>query len=339
MFHFGYNFTVIQKKFKRKYIMKRKLFTSVIACGLLFASSSIQAKTDTKKLVQKELKKSRKTFKQAPKEILDGLTESSKAMQSLVEKKSDAAKKHLQNAIANFDKALKSDPSLDIIPIDERIDTYANLSPNEEIEKAIKLAGELVKNHRLSEARVALAPLRDEMIIKTVSMPIKVFPIAAKDALKALKKGDDKKAVALLAEGYSTLVIEEVLIPIPLLEAQDFMIEAALLGKDKEEASKLLDAASDALDRATLFGYTSKYAPEYKVLHEDIKTIQKELKGKNPVVKLFDKLKEKFTSLLHKHEAKHEVENYQKKEAVKALKERKIFKNDAKSDAEKTIKK
>ncbi len=319
--------------------MKRTLFTSIVACGLLFSASNMQAKTNTQQLVQKEAQKSQEAFKQAPKEILDALTESSKAMQSLVEKKSDAAKKHLQNAIANFDKALKNDPNLDVIPIDERIDTYANLSPNEEIEKAIKLAGELVKNHRLSEARVALVPLRDEMIIKTVSMPIKLFPLAAKEALKALDKGDDKKAVALLAEGYSTFVIEEVLIPIPLLEAQDLMTEAALLGKEKrEEASKLLDAASDALDRATLFGYTSKYAPEYKVLHEDIKTIQKELKGKNPVVKLFDKLKEKFTSLLHKNEAKHEVESYQKKEAVKALKERKIFKNDAKSDAEKTIK-
>ncbi len=320
--------------------MKRTLFISIIACGLLFATSNIQAKTNTQQLIQKEAQKSQKDFKQAPKEILDGLTESSKAMQSLQEQKSDEAKKHLQNAIANFDKALKNDPSLDIIPIDERIDTYANLSPNKEIEKAIKLVGKLVENHQLSEARATLAPLRDEMVIKTISMPIKLFPLATKDALKALDKGNNKKAIALLAEGYSTFVIEEVLIPIPLLEAQDFMIEAALLGKEKkEEASKLLDEASDALDRATLFGYTDKYAPEYKVLHEDIKTIQKELKGKNPVVKLFDELKEKFTSLLHKNKAKHEVESYQKKEAVKALKESGIFKNDAKSDTEKTIKK
>jgi len=82
---------------------------------------------------------------------------------------------------------------------------------------------------------------------------------------------------------------------LPLFESADLITAASKVAKEnKTQALKYLDAASDTLDVAEKLGYVSKSATTYKVLHEEIKKVQKEIKGKNEAEKLFDSLKEKF---------------------------------------------
>jgi len=260
-------------------------------------------------------------------------------MQSLQHKKVDEAKKQLKTATEKFDLALKNDPTLDIVPLDERIAVFENLASAKEIKHILTSTQELLSHYKLNEARASLAPLRDEMDIETVSLPMKVFPIATKDALKALNKDDTKAAVVIMAEAYNTFLVENAVIPLPLLKAQDLIADAASLDKSKkEEATKLLDGAKEELDRANLLGYSSKHSPEYKALVESIDAIKKEIKGKNVIEKLYDKLKEDFVSLVHKNKAEKEINKYQQKEAIKARKESGKFLNEAKEDENKTIK-
>ena len=260
-------------------------------------------------------------------------------MQSLQNKKLNEAKKQLKIATEKFDLALKNDPTLNIVPLDEQIAVFETLASTKEIQHSLTEIKELLTQYKLNEARVTLAPLKDEMDIKIVSLPMKVFPIATKDALNALNKGDNKVAMVIMAEAYNTFLVENAVIPLPLLKAQDLIANASSLDKSKkDEATKLLDGAKEELERANLLGYTSKHSLEYKALVDAIDTVKKEIKGKNVVEKLYDKLKEDFVSLVHKNKAEKDVNKYEEKEAIKAHKESEKFVNEAKKDENKTIK-
>ncbi len=319
--------------------MKKRLLLSTLTAGLLLSTTIIQAKTDTKTLIKEEITQTQKNFKKAPKEITEALNATSIAMQNLQNKKIDEAKKQLKIATEKFDLALKNDPTLNIVPFDEQITVFENLSTVKEINNILKLTQELLKQHRLNEVRVALAPLKDEIDIQTISLPMKIFPMATKDALNALNKGDSKTAILTMAKAYNTFLIEEAIIPLPLLKAQDLIIDASNLDKNKkEEAIKLLDNAKEELERANLLGYTTKHSPEYKALVDAINNIEKEIKGKNVVEKLYDNIKNDFVSLVNKSEAEKNVNKYEDKESIEAIKKSKDFINEAKKDENKTIK-
>jgi mono/diheme cytochrome c family protein len=260
-------------------------------------------------------------------------------MQNLQHNKIDEAKKYLKQATDNFNKALKDNPALDILPLDESIEVYENLASAEEIKHTLTLAQEYLIHYKLDAARVALAPLKDEMDIKTISIPMKVFPLATQNALDALNKGDTQKAMAIMAEGYNIFIIEEAVIPLPLLSAQELIVEASNLDKSKkDEATKLLEVAKNELEKAKVLGYTNSKTPEYKALNDAIDAVKKEIKGKNIVEKLYDDLKNAFTSLVHKikttkhNKAEAKVNAYEKKEASKAVKDTKNFESEAKQD-------
>ncbi len=105
--------------------MKKGFLLSAIACGVLMSTVSLQAKTDKKVLVQHEMDKQMQKHKQAPKEIIIGMQETFNALQALQKEDKTTAQQALQRAAESFDKALKADPTLDLIPIDERLQAFA----------------------------------------------------------------------------------------------------------------------------------------------------------------------------------------------------------------------
>jgi len=129
---------------------------------------------------------------------------------------------------------------------------------------------------------------------------MKLYPASTKAALDALNKGDKKAALTALAEGFGTLVRSQIVIPTPLLTAEDLIIEASQLDKrKKDDAQKLLNTAKEELKRATLLGYTKKHDPEYRLLNDGIEKVQKEIKGEKKVEKLYDAVKEDFKKIIH----------------------------------------
>ncbi len=326
--------------------MKKTLLLSALTCGLLLTTTAIQAKSDTKTLVQHQITDSKKAFKQAPKEIITALQDSYKAVQYLQHKKIDEAKKLLNDATQKFDKALKDNPALDVVPLDEQVAVYENLSSSKEIQKVLDTVKDMIEHHDVQGAREVLDPLRDEMDIVTTSIPMKLFPDATKEAQKALDKKDVKKALTILAGAFNTLVEDYAVIPLPLLNAQDLILDAAALDKTKkEDATTLLDAAKAELNKAKVLGYTNSKSPEYKALVDQIDAVKKEIKGKNIVEKMYDKLKSDFSALVHKskvtkvNKAEAKVNKFEKKEAKKAINEKSTFGKEATKDEAKTIQK
>ena len=172
------------------------------------------------------------------------------------------------------------------------------------MKETIKTAQDLLDDYETQAARALLMPLKDDMIITTQYLPMGVYPLATKDALKQLNEGKEKEAFSTLVTALHGVVVQFVVIPLPLITAQSLVIEASQLDKkEKTKALKLLDAAQDELEKAVLLGYTKKHAPEYATLKKEIKNIQKEIKGKNIVEKLYEKIKKDFASLLSKHES------------------------------------
>ena len=191
-----------------------------------------------------------------------------------------------------------------------------------------------------------LLPLEDEMVIATQSIPIDLYLASTKEALKLLEANKKDEALATLVTGMSLMELNTVVMPIPLMLSEDLIIEASLLDKSKkEEAQKLLNMAKDELKKAVLFGYTKKHEPEYQLLSEGISEIQKEIKGKNVVEKLYDKLKNSFHSLLSKsreegikQKAQEKIRLFEHKESEKALEKSSKFTSDAQTDENKTLK-
>jgi hypothetical protein len=290
-----------------------------------------------------------KNHKPAPEEIVAGMQNTLAALKAMQINKKDDAKKALEAATKSFDAALKVDPSLDLIPIDERFQAYAFMGTSDTIAARLKLAQQLLKAHDTQTAITIISPLKDELEISVISIPMKIYPAATKKALDALNKDDDKAAFEAIAEAMNSLVIAKVIIPTPLLVAQDIIAEASKLDKNKkEEAKKLLIAAKEELKRAELLGYTSKHEADYKLLNDSIDKIQKEIKGKNKVVKLYDALINDFKEIIghmkiskekaaseDQTKAKKQVQKFEENETVKAIGEKAEFQKEAQQDEKK----
>ncbi len=327
--------------------MKRSILLSAAVCGLILSSSAIQAKTETKTMMEQQVKKHTQEQMKAPKEVAEGIQNTFKSVRLIETGKLDEAKKLLQKANEDFSKALKNNPALGLIPLEERLVAYNFVGSSVTIQKLLKLSTQLIGSHDTQAAIALLSPLKDELDINMVSAPMKLYPSFAKHALEALSKGDKKTALEALKVGFGTLVQTQIILPTSLLAAQDLILEASMLDKSKkEDARKLLEAAKEELKRAELLGYTKRHDAAYRSLTKSIEKIEKEIKGKNKVVKLYETLKEDFKHLIHdtrtdkvkvKNLAEKKVQAYQKEETKKAVKESKTFKKEAQQDKKKTI--
>ncbi len=296
--------------------MKQRLLLSALACGMILGATNIEARTDTNTLMQTQVKKHIDEQKHASKEIAEAIQNTFMAVHALEKNKMDEAKKLLKEADAKFTAALKKDPALDLLPLEETLTAYSYEGSSKDIKAALELAVQLIKAHDTQLAGSLLMTLKDELDINIVSIPMKLYPASTKKALEAVEKGDKQTALAVLAAGFGTLVNTQIIIPTPLLAAQDLAIAASKLDKrKKEDAQKLLEAAKEELARAELLGYTKKHDAAYKLINDDIEKVEKEIKGKNVVEKLYEKLLSDFKKLVG--DTRHEAHKVPKANALK----------------------
>ncbi len=336
--------------------MKQRWMASTLLASLLLGTVSLWAdgtqtlnKNEKMLRIQKSLNHEatiqKSQFKQASKEIVVGLQNSFLAARALEEDHVDQAKKALKISIASFEKALKADPKLGLIPIAQEISVHLFNGDVKALQEYIDNAIALLKKHQTQEARAMLLPLEDEMVIATQQLPVDAYLASTKEALKLLESNKKEEALSTLVTGVQLMEIDTVVIPIPLMVAENLIIEAASLDKSKkEEAQKLLAMAKDELQKAVILGYTQKHAPEYQALLSGIEEIQKEIKGKNMVEKLYDNLKDKFHTLLSesrkdvvREKAQEKIRAYENQQAQRAVDEASRFESDAKKDEQKKI--
>ncbi len=265
------------------------------------------------KIIDKEIKIHHMNTKKAPKEVMSGLQNSIMALRALQANNKEAAMKALESATKSFDVALKKNPKLDMVPVDEQI-SVNDFTGDAKLVKHIKNAVvSLLKDNDTQAARIMIQPLEDQMIISTKYLPIKLYPDGTKQAQKDLAKGDTKAAFVDIVTALNSVVTKSVIIPMPLLTAQDMILEASKLGKkDKVKALKLLSSAQDEVQKAMLLGYTKKHTKSYKSLENEIKSIKKAVGGDSRVDKMYEHIKHSFESLLNLHRKEVHIDSVKK---------------------------
>jgi tetratricopeptide (TPR) repeat protein len=281
--------------------MKRLVTSLALASILVSASFAADAKTNkvSNNAVISAEKKAQST--QLIKEAIRAIQYTQDALIYLNGNKIDKAKEALKKAIGELAIVLNSPNSPYLLPVDIRIEAYEFQGKMEDIAKMVASAKLLVAENKLPEARQVLNALRDEIVIKTINLPLATYPAALNLAIKYLNEGKIKEAKDVLAMALSTLVEIDTIIPIPLIKAQALVTEAnKIVKKDKKQALKYLEEAKKQLKLARLLGYTSTSKTTYKELEETIKRLEKEIRANHKTSSLFEELLQKLKEFKEK---------------------------------------
>ena len=275
----------------------KKILTSVIVAGLL-ATGSFAADAKTKNVSNNAVIKAEKKAQndnQLVKEAINAIRYTQDALIYLNGNKTDKAKESIKKAIAELSDVLNRPNAPYLLPVDINIEAYQFAGDLITIKKAVAQAKILIADNKIPEAREILNTLRDEIVVKTINLPLATYPAALNLALKYINEGKIKEAKEVLAMALSTLVEVDTIIPIPLVKATQLVIEASkIVKKDPKEAIKYLEEAKHQLILAEALGYTSRSDTTYKVLKESIEHIEKEIKAKHKTEGLFERLIQKL---------------------------------------------
>lgn len=247
--------------------------------------------------------------------VLEGFKKIDEATTILLDKKGNekAAIKALEVATGKFDVALANDPNLALVPIEAGIFANELQTTPEDIRVSIKLAIDLLEDNKVRDARLLLTPMLDELVISTTYLPMNTYPDAIKKATKELIDGKKEDAIETLDVALSTLVTKQSIIPLGVIRAENLVKTASNMDKekDKDTIKKYLKDAENQLQISILLGYADKHSQAYNDLESQIKTLRKEVKGKNIVEKLYDKLKASFSQLIGEHSESKQVTQQQ----------------------------
>jgi hypothetical protein len=282
--------------------MSKEAYLAKVKSGAFKKEVSQEESRRLRSVVNRVVQSHKDSLKKAPKEFMKGLNDTIMALQAIKSGKTKEAQKLLLSADTEFKTSFKKDPKLDLIPVldNAQIITF-NGSPA--LIRHIKNSAEkLLQDDDTQTAIDMLVPLQDEIIMKTQYVPAFLYPKAVKKAADELKKGKKDAAFSTIITALDASQLNTVIIPIPLITAQDMVLQASKLEKShKKEALQLLNMAQIELQKAVLLGYAHEYQKGYKDLDKKINAIKTEIKGKNVVVKLYDDILHDFKALGDKH--------------------------------------
>ena len=261
--------------------------------------------------IEKEVLKRKATL---TKEALETIGKTEFLLKDVVAGKKDDAIKKGKELIADLEVLLTKDPTLALVPVDVSYQKEELVSDIETVRDAVKLAEKAMKKGYYREASDILKDIRSEMVISTYFIPAGTYPDAIKAAVVLLEEDDVESAKALLAQVLSTIVVEKTVEPIPVLNAEQMIIEAALIdAKDHENVDQVLNLLKNAdyqLQLAQEMGYGKK-DKDFEVLSDAIKELKKSVEKKEDSQGKFTALKQKLKSFRERLFSKKAKENNQ----------------------------
>jgi len=280
----------------------KKFLTSIALASLLTTSSfAADAKTDkvSKNAVIKAEKKAQNTV--LINEAVKAIQYTQDALIYLNGKNTQKAKESIKKAIGELSDLLNRPNSPYLLPIDVNINAYQFNGKITDVAKLVTQAKLLVAENKLPQAREILNSLRDEIVIKTVNLPIATYPAALNLAIKYLNENKINEAKDVLAMALSTLVETNTIIPIPLIKAQALIQKASeAIKTNKAQSIKYLEEAKNQLTLAQILGYTSTSDTTYKMLKDKINKIESEIRKGHKTNSLFEDLVKKIEEFKQK---------------------------------------
>ena len=273
------------------------LLASLLLGGSLYANTAIKSVKEVNKgAVNKGAQNALASQKKLIAEAVNSLEFTNKALIALSKNDKDAAQKNIEKALGKLEVLLAAKNAPKLLPIDSQVTMTEFVGSKKDVEMTVGTVEELLDHHKVQVARNLLNTLQSEIDVTVVNLPLATYPDALKLAAKYIHENKISEAKNVLQLALNTFEKTTTVIPLPLLKATDLINVSASLSKNgkKEDALKYLAAAEDQLDVAEALGYVSHSSNTYKSLHEVIKHVRKEIKGKNKAEKLFDELKTKL---------------------------------------------
>ena len=229
-------------------------------------------------------------------EAVSTLRETQDALKFLDNGKNKDALAAVERATGKLEIVLARDPKVSLVPIDVRVVTTDIYGSLDSIKKAKQDAKKALEEGRVQVARNLLAALASETVISTSNIPLATYPIALKKAAKLIDENKTAEAKTVLQTALDTLVVTDVVVPLPIVRARIDLDKAEELAKKKnrtqQENKELADHITSAdaqINYAQELGYGQK--TEFDSFHKQIGEIRSKTAGGKTGTNFFDQIK------------------------------------------------
>ncbi len=237
-------------------------------------------------------------------DAVDALQKSREALTALEEDRIDEALDALAFAAGKLELIVARDPELALAATDVSIRSHDLYATTESIETAIDIARKALKDGDIQKARHILDGMGSEIVITVHSLPLATYPDAIKAVTPLIDAGKIGEATERLQAALNTMVLEDHILPLPILRAGG-MLEVAndLASKEErndEELRQLEDALSyirEQLELGAILGYGDRDA--YEDLVASLDDIEEQIGAGEPVDKLLAGIRESLDEVLH----------------------------------------
>ena len=159
-------------------------------------------------------------------------------IEHLKEKKREDALSTIEKALGKLEVLIARDPNLQLVPVNVQEQIVDFSGSVDDISAAKKEVVHLIDEGEVQKARDIMLNLASELDIYVTALPIGTYPVAIKAIIPLIEEEKYDEAITLLTEALETLVLEKFVLPLPIIRAEQAVMRASELTKDKEDAKK-----------------------------------------------------------------------------------------------------
>jgi hypothetical protein len=228
------------------------------------------------------------------KEALTTIKETENLLKLVENKSKKKAIKKGKELIGSLELILAKDPTLALIPVDIDYVKEELVTDIAVVRSATEAAKKAMDEGYYRVASDLLKDLRSEMIINTYLIPTATYPSAISAATLMVEEDKFDEAENTLQKLLGTIVIQKTVLPLPVLNAEQMIIEAELIdAKDHKNVDKVINLLKNAdyqLQLAEELGY-GKRDKDYKTLSTAISELKASVTNKEDSKSKFKNLK------------------------------------------------
>lgn len=211
--------------------------------------------------------------KQVVKEAVDAFKATETALNAVQNNQPKQALAALEVISGNLHLLLARDPALGMIPIDIQVQVLEGVTRLNRIKQLEDELGDLIDEGHYQAARPIVDSLVDEMRVTTTYLPLAIYPAAIDKVAPLIDAGKLEEAEMELITVLDTLVSEQEITPLAIIQAEGSLTEAFQLEhigglskpETKDKIKHLVKEAEQHVKIAQTLGYGTKndYDPLY----------------------------------------------------------------------------
>jgi hypothetical protein len=238
-------------------------------------------------------------------EAIAAVEQTENAIKSIAANNKNDALASIERATGRINILLARNPTSALIPVHVEVGVI-DVAPADIklIDQMVQRARDATKERHLPAARLLLAALVSELRIHTTFVPLATYPAALQQAARLLDQGKNQDARGVLLTALNTLVVDDRVVPLPLILAQAAIESADAQRQNRDKALALLQTAQNETNRSLHLGYMSDDS-EYKALDRDISALESAIKGTSDTSSMFLHLRDRISAFL-KRQKEHE---------------------------------